>query len=322
MRKLLSILLTLSLLVSVLPPVAQADNNIRQSLNQYIEENYGSIPVKDFFPETVNGKPFNIIEVNEIKDSSGNVIKDISGKGISLKIPNYGEPFDFTQKFGMYRYAGYTPQGLPNGAPNHPFDEWGGGILETRKWMDNPWENDGVKKKIASQLGVSVDDVDEMFPVELSLAVRNIPQIREKILWGLLLNQYNGEYIFGEGPGLGINYPWEKKIMVFYPPTPETWGRGCMWHYSGGTLWYCYLWIPNKIPDAAPDFYPTPKDSTEWQPSYKDANQCAEIYYYEPGQTEIAFPVNLYNQGEEAITDFKAVWFGKGDDPVKGWQEN
>lgn len=234
MRKILSILLALSLIIGVFPPTTKADDSLRQSMSQYVQDNY---TLKDFFPEKVNGKQFSKCGVNIIKDNLGNVTHTFP-PGQELRIPNYGEPFDFTNKFGEYRYVGYTPQGLPNGNPSHPFDDWGGGVLETRKWLDNPWENDGVQNKIASTLGVSKDDVDEMFPAELSLEMRDIPEIREKILWGLLLQQYNGKLIVGEGPGQGIKYPWEEKIMVYYPPTPETWGRGSMWHYSAGTLWY------------------------------------------------------------------------------------
>ena len=217
---------------------------MRQSMNQYMDEEYGR---ENFFPQTINGKSFNIVKVNTIKDNSGNATYTFP-QGWEMKIPNYGEPFDFTNKFGEYRYIGYTPQGLPNGNPSHPFDDWAGGILETRQWMDDPWTKDGVITKIASQLGVSEKQVKGMFPKELSLEMRNIPEIRGKILWGLMLNQYNGQLIVGNGPGQGINYPWEEKIMVYYPPTPETWGRGSMWHYSAGTLWYFHVWIPNEIP--------------------------------------------------------------------------
>ena len=244
MRKLLSILLTLSLLIGIFPPTAKADESLRQSLNQHMDTNYG---FKNFFPQTVNGKSFSVCGVNTIKDNSGNATYTFP-LGQEIRIPNYGEPFDFTNKFGEYRYLGYTPQGLPNGNPSHPFDDWGGGILETRNWLDDPWEDDGVKNKIANTLGVTITDVSKMFPKELSLAIRDIPQIREKILWGLLINQYNGEFIVGKGPGQGINYPWENKIIVYCPPTPETWGRGSMWHYSAGTLWYFNVWIPNEIP--------------------------------------------------------------------------
>jgi hypothetical protein len=246
MRKLLSILLTLALIIGIFPPIAKADESMRQSMNQYMLDNYAE---KNFFPQTVEGKPFNIVKVDTITDNSGKPAYTFE-LGYELKMPNYGEPWSFTQKFGVYRYAGYTPQGLPNGMPNHPFDDWGGGILETRQWMDDPWKDEGVQNKIANQLGVSKDDVNKMFPKELSLAIRDIPQIREKILWGLLLNQYNGEFIIGKGPGQGINYPWEKKIIFYYPPTPEIWGRGSMWHYSkyDGKLYYFNIWIPNEIP--------------------------------------------------------------------------
>ncbi|HHV16328.1 MAG TPA: hypothetical protein GXX58_07120, partial [Gelria sp.] len=61
---------------------------------------------------------------------------------------------------------------------------------------------------------------------------------------------------------------------------------------------------------------PTPEGSTEWQEAYKD---CAKTYYYEPGQAEITFPVNLFNQGEKAITDFKAVWFNSSKVNPKPW---
>ncbi len=93
---------------------------------------------------------------------------------------------------------------------------------------------------------------------------------------------------------------------------------------NGGAVGLEYLFPIKAIyyiqQDNPPDFYPTPEGSTEWQPTYKDPKYCAKTYTYDQGQTEITFPVNLFNQGEEAITDFKAVWYGKGSDPVKGWQ--
>ncbi len=65
-----------------------------------------------------------------------------------------------------------------------------------------------------------------------------------------------------------------------------------------------------------PDFYPTPEGSSEWDESYLE---CAAIYTGEPGE-QITFPVNLYNVGTKATTDFKAVWEGQGDDPSTGWK--
>ena len=93
-----------------------------------------------------------------------------------------------------------------------------------------------------------------------------------------------------------------------------------MWHYSkqNGKLYYFNIWIPNVLPDS-PDFFPTPEGSNEWQPEYRDPKICAKTYTYEQGQKEITFPVNLFNQGEEAITDFKGVWFNSSKVNPKPW---
>ena len=80
--------------------------------------------------------------------------------------------------------------------------------------------------------------------------------------------------------------------------------------------WY-FNEIVVEVAEGAPDFYPTPEGSTQWQESYKT---CAKTYYYDLGQTEITFPVNLFNQGIKAKTNFRAVWYGQGDDPDTGWQ--
>lgn len=65
-----------------------------------------------------------------------------------------------------------------------------------------------------------------------------------------------------------------------------------------------------------PDFYPTPEGATKWTESFA---KTAITYTGKPGQ-EITFPVNLYNVGAKATTDYRAVWEGQGADPVKGWQ--
>ena len=91
---------------------------------------------------------------------------------------------------------------------------------------------------------------------------------------------------------------------------------------NGGAVGLEYL-FPIKatyyVGAGGPDFFPTPEGSTEWKPQYKDPKYCAKTYTYEQGQTEITFPVNLFNQGEEAITDFKAVWFNSSKVNPKPW---
>ena len=68
--------------------------------------------------------------------------------------------------------------------------------------------------------------------------------------------------------------------------------------------------------NGSPDFYPTPEGEAEWEESFKE---CAKTYTGKPGD-QITFPVNLYNVGAKATTDFKAVWEGQGDDPSTGWK--
>ena len=68
MRKLLSILLTLALIIGIFPPIAKADESIRQSLNQHMLDNYAE---KNFFPQAVKSKPFSIYKVHTIKDNLG-----------------------------------------------------------------------------------------------------------------------------------------------------------------------------------------------------------------------------------------------------------
>lgn len=65
-----------------------------------------------------------------------------------------------------------------------------------------------------------------------------------------------------------------------------------------------------------PDFFPTPEGSNEYKEEYKT---CAKTYEGKKGEP-ITFPVTLHNVGAKAITDFRAVWEGDGQDPITGWQ--
>ncbi len=122
-------------------------------------------------------------------------------------------------------------------------------------------------------------------------------------------------------PELALLFPWHKYVNVLMPPTYNTWGFGIGFYIHDGVYKYKSFPICPLFMGLMPDFYPTPEGETQWRPEFRDAeNENITTYYYEPGDTEIPFPVNLFNQGEKAITDFRAVWFGKGDDPEEGWQ--
>ena len=85
--------------------------------------------------------------------------------------------------------------------------------------------------------------------------------------------------------------------------------------FPGGIFWY-FSGLTVKLSGQVPDFYPTPEGSSEWQPSFKE---CAKTYTGKPGD-QITFPVNLYNIGTKASTDYRAVWDGQGKDPSTGWK--
>ncbi len=71
--------------------------------------------------------------------------------------------------------------------------------------------------------------------------------------------------------------------------------------------------------NEGPDFFPMPEGSSQWMPEYKDPNRGAQTYTYKEGQASITFPVTLYNQGDKAATDFKAVWFNSSQKDPDAW---
>lgn len=85
-------------------------------------------------------------------------------------------------------------------------------------------------------------------------------------------------------------------------------------NFPNGMFWY-FTEAQVKVGGSPPDFYPTPEGSTEWKPSYKDPNICAMTYADAPG-THKNILVNVNNSGTQAITDFKATWYGSG---AAGW---
>jgi len=82
--------------------------------------------------------------------------------------------------------------------------------------------------------------------------------------------------------------------------------QGMFWYFTGAVV---------EVGGEAPDFFPTPEGSNQWREEYKDPDICAKTYEADPG-TSLNIPVTLHNSGTQAITNFKAVWFGSG--PV-GW---
>lgn len=98
-----------------------------------------------------------------------------------------------------------------------------------------------------------------------------------------------GDGTFANGGAVGLQFPFPIKATYYVP--------------------------------SGPDFFSTPQGSEQWKPEYKDPNKCAMDYTYKEGQKNITFPITLRNQGEKAITDFKAVWYGSSKANPNTWNQ-
>jgi len=301
------LLLTLCFLLLLSVP-AYADVPERNPANSEIESAYG---VSNFYPEQIN-TPKGIMDINyttykAVDAATGETTYTLTDPP---KVFSYGEPWGYNSRFGVNRYAGYTVQGHPLTNPEHPFDSWTGGIYEEKPGrIKYPWDNLKVQNFIASELGIPADSIGTTIPT----AFQNRSEWRAKFMWGLIFDRYQGKLIID--PDKYSNEPWEEYVLVYHPPTSNSWGWGRMFREENGSILYKTVWIVNEIP-SVPDFFPTPEGETEWREEFLE---CAKTYDGNPGE-EITFSVTLTNQGNKGITDFRAVWEGQGDDPIKGWQ--
>jgi len=302
------LLLTLCFLLLLSVP-AYADAPERNPANSEIESAYG---ISNFYPEQIN-TPKGIMDINY---TTYKPIDAATGGEATYALSDppqvfsYGEPWEYNSRFGVNRYAGYTVQGHPLTNPEHPFDNWTGGIYEEKPGrIKYPWYNLKVKNFIANELGIPADSIGTTIPT----AFQNRSEWRVKFMWGLIFDQYQGKLIID--PNKYPNEPWEEYVLVYHPPTSNSWGWGRMFREENGSILYKTVWIVNEIP-SVPDFFPTPEGETEWREEFLE---CAKTYDGNPGE-EITFSVTLTNQGDKGITDFRAVWEGQGDDPIKGWQ--
>ncbi len=82
-------------------------------------------------------------------------------------------------------------------------------------------------------------------------------------------------------------------------------------NFPEGMFWY----FPEALVEVGgspADFYPTPEGESEWREEFIIS---PKTYIGEVGQT-LNISVNLYNQGEEDITDFGCTWYGAGWDNI------
>lgn len=116
-------------------------------------------------------------------------------------------------------------------------------------------------------------------------------------------------------PELATDFSWHKYVNILQPPTYNTWGYGIGFYRYNGSFTYKSFPIAPLRMALMPDFYPTPDTEKMYKPEYKT---CAKVVTGKAGEV-VNVTVSLNNSGEKAITDFKAVWFGHGNDAVGGW---
>lgn len=123
------LLLTLCFLLLLSVP-AYADVPERNPANSEIESAYG---ISEFYPEQIS-TPKGIMDLNY---TTYKAVDAATGETTYIltdppKVFSYGEPWGYNPVFGVNRYAGYTVQGHPLTNPEHPFDNWTGGIYEEK----------------------------------------------------------------------------------------------------------------------------------------------------------------------------------------------
>ena len=96
---------------------------------------------------------------------------------------------------------------------NRMDDDWAGGVLDTRNWIETPWEDPNISGATEKPWN-------------------NNPEWNDAMIAGL-------KYAYGDGITNGAMSDWTKYAQILQPPTGNTWGMGRMWHVtSAGKVWY------------------------------------------------------------------------------------
>lgn len=151
----------------------------------------------------------------------------------------YGKPYGDKDDKGEYRYLGTMPDGTEFTNYKRMHDAWAGGVLDTRNWIAEPWNN----------------------PSTLEMGARrnewngNHPEWNDAIIAGM-------KYAYGDGITNGTIGDWTKYVQILQPPTSDTWGMGRMWHRTAkGQIWYITFPImPLEADIDTPKFKPEPPD--------------------------------------------------------------
>lgn len=151
----------------------------------------------------------------------------------------YGKPSGDKDNKGEYRYLGTMPDGTEYTNYNRMHDAWAGGVLDTRNWIAEPWNNPSTWEKGARENEWN----------------GNNPEWNDAIIAGM-------KYAYGDGITNGAIGDWTKYVQILQPPTADTWGMGRMWHRTAkGQIWYItFPILPLEADIKTPKFKPEPPD--------------------------------------------------------------
>jgi len=249
MKKLVAILIILSIMLTFIPTYAEiiyppgtVDEAVQRANGQIGSEYY------------------NIKMVNkEVWEKYGALV--------------YGNPHG-TKKGDEYRYLGYTPEGAEYTNYIFPHDDWGGGYLEDRNWIETPWNDDYCRSQGAKEN-----------PFNNKAAYE--PAIEEG------LRTAYGDYM------KGTKNDWYKYMQILQPPTDFTPGMGRMWQTS---KWYITVPIaPLKIGflELTKETYPL-----DWGYFCEDELDAGVRYvHYNEKKEKVTFKIYEFSTSKR-ITDY------------------
>jgi len=149
----------------------------------------------------------------------------------------YGEVHG-DKKGNESRYLGYTWNDEDYTNPIFPHDAWGGGVLEDRNWIMEPWNN--VQGAIANSF-----DGNSKYLTNIQAG----------------LKQYYADVIQGEGSQYWNK--WHQYVHILQPPTYWTWGMGRMWHQVNGSVWYITVPLAPTVKTISTPQPPPQQSSTD-----------------------------------------------------------
>lgn len=207
-RKPVLILILLTLLFSFIQTAQAQPPETKQEAVDLANQELGFVY---FQPENEAGKPLNFID--EVV-----VLSDIYITDRTYGVLVYGDQHG-DKKGDQSRYLGYTKDNEDYTNPGFPHDVWGGGYIEDRNWIREPWDD----RIIQTKYGIEPNGFD------------GNPKTLERIQMGIAV------YYAAVSKGGFSPYwqNWHEYVHILVPQTEYTWGMGRMWHkLSDGRMYY------------------------------------------------------------------------------------